>query len=511
MRYRLAITGFLLLLVCISCDKKWEQYYNDVPETVDMNVWDAIQQDENLSTFVQFVKQYKYDTLFLKDNIYSLFIPDNDAFAAFLTSDTLSRSLLNYEFSLHFVQSRNISGKRKVQTLAEKFALFNNTGSELYFDDVLIDFESPLYTNGKYFIIGQVAEPKPNLYEYIALNNPVLKSYIDSQDSIVLDKELSIPIGFDEHGNTIYDSVTITYNLFELEYFPVSEEFRNNTATIVFPKEEDYNAALDEMASVMNGVYTDHSDIPMEWQHEILIPYLLERSVFENMLEPEAFIKPARLDTLKLKNILGDSVAIDYTPIEKTICSNGYAYNYYNFHVPDTLLNGTYRLEGESLLRENGVNAYTWREGVEVLADVAFVPYREYIDIASNDSILRVLFTKNYSGAYSVEFKVPNLFPRKYLMVVRTNMYVGGLYEVYLNDELAATMNWYNYFLDPYFVSVTGTKIYKPTKAFNRWDCWLNNTAEYGTARIRFEYKGPANVSTNGLSIDYIDFIPYDN
>ena len=139
--------------------------------------------------------------------------------------------------------------------------------------------------------MNKVALPKPNLYEYISATNPVLKRYIDSQDSIIVDKELSRPIGFDEYGNTIYDTVAIIYNEFEEEFFPVKEEFRYQTATIVFPKEENYNDALTNMAISMNCGYNDYNDVPMEWQDEILIPYLLEHGIFENMVEQEEFLE----------------------------------------------------------------------------------------------------------------------------------------------------------------------------------------------------------------------------
>ncbi len=511
MKYRTAIAAILLTLIATGCDKLWEEHYGTVPETVEINLWEAIQQDEDLSVFVQYIKDFNYDTLFNTDNTYTLFIPDNTALGAYSDTATVDQALLDYTISLHYIQSRSINGKRKIQTLAEKFALFENNSGDLSFDGVNINYESPLYLNGKYYKMKDVAVPKPNLYEYFAMYNPVLKKYIDSQDSIVLDKELSVPLGFDDNGNTIYDSVTIRYNLFEMEYFPVSEELRNYTATIVFPREEDYNAALDEMANVMT-IYNDHNDIPQEWQDDVLIPYMLERGVFENMLEPDAFVKPARIDTLKLKNILGDSVAIDYIPQEKFLCSNGYAYNMYDFHIPDTLLNGSYRFEGEELIYETAANKYAWNEEVEVISDTYFPPLRQYIKTASNDSILNVSFQKGYSGAFSVEFKIPQLFPRKYLMVVRTSINVGGIYEVYLNDELAATIDYGTDF-DSWgvFTSVTGKK-YKPTSnGYNNWDCWLLNTADYGNAVLKLVYTGPSTVLYNGLLMDYIDFIPYDN
>jgi hypothetical protein len=354
--------------------------------------------------------------------------------------------------------------------------------------------------------MGKVALPKPNLYEYIASTNPVLKKYIDSKDSIVLDKEQSRPIGFDDQGNTIYDTVSEIVNLFAMKFFQVKEEFRFQTATIVFPKEDNYNDALTSMAQSMNSVYQDYRDIPADWQNKILIPYLLEHGVFENMLEKEEFMPQSLKDTVKMKNILGDSVVIDYQPVEKTICSNGYAYNYDNFKIPDTLFASPTRIEGEWLLKNIGINRYAWKENVNVTNDISFPPLKELLAAASNDTILKVNFTKGYTGRYTVEFNVDNLFPRKFLMVIRTNVNVGGIYDIYMNDVLVKTFNYFD-FAKGYVFSVTG-KRYFPQGAFNSFDCWVDNLTEYGKAKIKIVYRGPGTVIYNGLVIDYIDFIP---
>ncbi len=511
MKFIRYLAGALLLVCLFSCEERWAEHYHTRPETVDMNVWDAIQQDPDLSLFVQYMKEFRYDTLFLSDNPYTLFVPDNESFTTLIDTGIVTRSILDYHISLHFIQSRNVRGKKKIQTLAEKFALFENTGSEVYFDAVPLQFESPLYLNGKYFVMDEVAVPRPNLYEFFSVENPILTQYIDSYDSIILDKELSRPIGFDELGNTVYDTVSEVFNLFEEEYFEVSEEFRSKTATFVFPKEDDYNTALTDMALVLGDVYQDYSDIPLDWQYDVLIPYLLERGVFENMVEPQEFIPPLYPDTLKMKNILGDSVYVYYEPVDKTLCSNGYAYNYANFAVPDTLFTGSTRIEGEWLLEEIGINKYAWMEDVKVTSDLSFEPLREYGATSSNDSIMRVPFTKGYDQEYSLEFNVETLFPRKYLMVVRTHMYVGGIYDIYVNDELVLHIDFYDYVLNrELWYSVTG-KRYKPEGAFNKFDCWVVNTNDYGNAIIKFVYRGPSTVLSNGLVIDYIDFVPYDD
>jgi uncharacterized surface protein with fasciclin (FAS1) repeats len=501
------------LVVLAACNKDWEKHYETEPSTSNENVWDALQKEADVASFVTYLKQHQYDTLFLTNNTYTLFAPTNAAFDLFLQADSITSGLLAYHVSVFFVQSTSIDGKRKIQTFSEKYALFNNTGAAKYIDDIELRFESPLYKNGKYFIIDQVAEPKPNLYEYIALTNPVLKKYIDSEDSILLNKELSTPLGFDENGNTVYDTVAEIINMFELEYFPVSEEFRNKTATLVFPKEENYNAALTNMAVALDAGYVDYKDIPEKWQNEVLIPYLLERGVFENMLEREEFLKKSIRDTVKLKNILGDSVVIDYEPGEKTICSNGYAYNYFNFEVPDTLYETKIRFEPEELVKTVGPGKYAWYESVKVVSTIGYLPKKEFVSTASNDTVLVVEFNKGYTGTYNIEFNIDNLFPRRFLAVFRTRVNKGGIFDIYMNNVLIRRFDYGVDILPNLTVNSvrTGKRYLQEPGGYIRFDCWVDNLQEYGTARLRFEYKGPSTVSTNGILLDYIDFIPESN
>jgi hypothetical protein len=212
-----------------------------------------------------------------------------------------------------------------------------------------------------------------------------------------------------------------------------------------------------------------------------------------------------------MKNILGDSVYVEYEPVDQAFCSNGFAYNYADFAVPDTLFTGGQRIEGEWLLQQVGANKFAWLEEVNLVSDASYEPLREFGASASNDSIVRVPFQLGYEGTYELEFNVDQLFPRKYLMVVRTHMYVGGIYEIYVNDELVAEIDYYDYVRGrELWKSVTGIR-YKPEGGFNRFDCWVQNNAPYGEMKVKFVYKEPGKVQSNGLVIDYIDFVPYDD
>src|SRR5210317_1175296 len=92
---------FILLIFLIGCKKEWEAHYENKPETVDRNLWEAIKEDEDLSSFVQYMEDWQLDTLFNKNNSYTLFIPDNEAFTNFLPEDTVTLGVLKYHISNH--------------------------------------------------------------------------------------------------------------------------------------------------------------------------------------------------------------------------------------------------------------------------------------------------------------------------------------------------------------------------------------------------------------------------
>jgi hypothetical protein len=509
MKIFLRIIIVSVFLFSWGCTDYWDKHYNSVPETSDQDIWEVLQQDKDISMFVEALKQFHYDSIYKSVRTHTYFIPTNQAMTEFLAGNTLTKSVLDYHIAVSFIQSQSITGKQRIQTLALKLALFERSGSKIFFDGNNLKFESPLYKNGKYYKTDKVAIPKPNLYEFFAQTNPLLKEYIDSKDSVILDKEKSRPIGFDKDGNTIYDTVAVTINNFEVKYFPVKQELRNFTATIVFPLKEKYEGALTVMAQKLGGIYTSYKDIPVNWQREILIPKLLEKGVFLNMLEQSEFMKLPKKDTLKLLNILGDSVVIDYWPVNKKVCSNGYVYDYETFVVPDSLYSGRTRQEGEYLVREVGVNKFTWRDSVKIISDQSFAPLRQYIPGASKDSILNVSFPKGYNKKFSVEFKTPNLFPRKYRVVVRTHMDIGGIYDIYINNQLVKTFNYYDYVTYKGVLNSVQSGIrFIAEGRFNRFDFWVNNLTTYGRATVRFEYKGPSTLAGNGFILDYMEFIP---
>jgi hypothetical protein len=87
-------------------------------------------------------------------------------------------------------------------------------------------------------------------------------------------------------------------------------------------------------------------------------------------------------------------------------------------------------------------------------------------------------------------------------------MDIGGIYDIYVNNQLVKTFDYYDYVTSRGLLkSVTGTT-FVPKGRYNKFDFWVENITDYGRPNIRFEYKGPGKAPGNGLAIDLIEFIP---
>lgn len=503
------IFAFILLSITlsfVSCTEEWEGHYGNYSKRANSRIWDTLTTIPKYSEFVKYIKHTDLDTVIKSSNPKTLFIPSNQAFEDYLQGDTAGfNETMKYHITSFLFMVNHIRDKRKLQTLSEKYALIENLNNIYHFDGIEIINSSPLYMDGKYYELSDVVEPKPSLYQYMKYNNPAFQEYIDTKDSIVLNKEESKPVGIDESGKTIYDSVTTVVNLFEEEYFAISEEFRDLSATIIIPNQSTYENALDDMAEEIGGDYNSHEDIPIKWQDEVLIPRLLNKGIYGGLKDPTDFRGE------KTANIQGDSILTDFEidPISRVICSNGLIYDYASFSVGDTLYKEK-TLEGETLIDPIGLGRFAWDdEKVNVDGDLGFQPVKQKVPGASNDSILNVDFSFDYQEGYSVSFKLKNVFPAEYRLVWRTNFRTSGKYAIYVNGEkiklgITGYEEFDTYNLNNGFFSVLGYKLWPDSKGYCNLDGWVNNITEFGDVTIKLEYLGPGSSSENGLNIDYI-------
>jgi len=485
-----------LIILYSGCERSWDEYYQ-APVQSTIKLWDAIKEIPKYSEFVKYMEQSGYDTIVNKDESFTLFIPTNDAFGSMSINSEEMDWVMGYHISKTVFIPSNIKSLTKLETLINKFALLSKDENNIYFDGLVLSKNSPLYKDGIYYELNTVAYPRLNLYEYMSLNNPIFTKYIDSRDSISLDYAQSKPLRYNDEGNTVYDSVFIVTNLFERDYYPVSVESRDNEATMLLVSQDQYFGALDIMATKLKGSFVDHNDIPVDWQTEFLIPYIFENGTFGGALEYSTFLNDS------LENIQGHLIDIDNTKIDpnsRTLCSNGIVFQYSEFLIPEKLYLEEIKYEGEGLIKVLSSGYLSWNSDIVTASNSLYTPTILNNVAASGGSYASLTLPRGSTTAYSLEIKLPKIFPRKYKLVWRGRYSPSGLVAFYINGEYIGEFDNYNF-----RYPVNGSN---PVDFFNKIEFIVDNITEYDDVVLKMEYQSPGFGTTNGLSIDYISLIP---
>jgi hypothetical protein len=546
----IAFAGLLLFSSCKN--DEWDNHYQAATPRVNVKMWDALQDSAKYSEFVRYVKKSGMDTLMVKNQGITLFVPTNDAFKDFKAIGGELSQIMSYHVARTVLIATNIQGSRKLQTLNDKFVLLEKTGEGLFFDGIKIKTNSPLFLDGTFYELETIAQPRPSLFEFTALYSDVLRDYIDSKNIRILDKPNSKQTGFTPDGQAVYDSVFSIQNYFELQYFSetnfeameiysledlnrkvsidpnfltqlsppyfsVYEEYRDQKVTFILFTQEQYNKALDRMADSLGARFNNYLDIPEDWQEEVLIPYFLDYGLFDDDVSYTEISKG------RLKNVKGDSVVINpagIDPASRFVCSNGVIYTYTDLTIPDSMYNDTIVLEGETLVRNIG-GKNRWIDGVTV-SHPALEPAIVNNARASGGKMLQIPFTTAFKDQYSLKFFVPKVFPRTYKLTFQsTTSGLTSLFEVYVNGRYIGKLDtggrnsWlpapYNDFtrnIDDEF----GVR-HRQVNGINNF-AWKVDIEQYGDVEVTFKYINGGVVSgagKNGLVVDYISLIPYNN
>ncbi|MFC2098993.1 fasciclin domain-containing protein [Bacteroidota bacterium] len=501
---------FILITGLSSCNKSWDDHYNNEEGSVNQNLWETITAIPEYSDFTNYMVEYELDSVFRKGNSLTLFIPTNEAFKSFNPDTGDISSILRFHMMNYVFNTVVVSKTKMAETSAGKFVQIEFNEGTYQYNGINISYFSPLYKDGRFYTIDEVAIPKPNLYEFIAQTSLPLKNFIDNYDSVILDYELSKPLGFDDDGNVIYDSVYTVVNFFDSIYFSVKQEDRNKSATFITFSEEQYINALDLMAQDLTGDYNTAEDIPKSWQDEVFLTDMVNKGLFQNTLLYED-LQP------KMKNVRGDTVFIDPSNIDpdsRVLASNGVLFSYIDFKVPDYLYRKEIKIEGEHLI-DSAAGFYIWNpelvtyDGSPDALSVFPQKFGLPANTASNDSSVNLQFPSfNYTGDYQLEFYFRNMFPMRYLFVWGASYNPSGIWSVLVNDIEIKRLDLFE--LRSTVHSVMPDVYYFPNRSgYNAFDAWVDHITEFGDIKITLKYIGPSEVNrTNGINIDYISLIP---
>lgn len=346
LKYLLAL---LMPMFLFSCGDLWDNHYgnskteilNDQVLIVDQTSEQYIQSVDSLSDMYGFLKSNGiFDTLKLKDQLHTLFMVSNGNF------ESVEAANAHYIAKSHVtdisISPSNLYDKERILMWHGKYVSVSLDSLALLgaIDHIEIN-GIPVQkvvktTDGYIYLLNSMIETPKSLYDVInelGSDYSIFKKMVMEQNVLVFDKTNSKPIGVDNTGNTVYDSVfTITNSFFAKKSFDLTSE--SLTATVMLPSNEVIlNAMSDAKAKLTSWEMTRDTNILKKW--------ILEVAFFNAKYTPADLA--ANVDITSIYSRQWRNTVQQVDTEHPIALSNGIAYNVTWMKIPNNIL--MYRLK----------------------------------------------------------------------------------------------------------------------------------------------------------------------
>lgn len=256
-KYKYALVSLLFTLVAFSsCSNAWEEHYSAVNTAKsDLNLYEYIKSQSDLSTFAQMLEITGYDSILNKPQTYTVWAPVNSSLSGTNLADTATLTEIVKNHITRFSQPTSGISTKTIYVLGKKFLTFKKSDTGFSFGGKeLISGKSDIATsNGILHCIDGYVPYISNIWEYIGKTPGLdsLRAYLYSQTTYEFDVEASVEIGTNEFGQAIYDSVITFKNpvLDKIGHLQVED----STFTAILPNNAAWTKAYNQ---IKNGYKT---------------------------------------------------------------------------------------------------------------------------------------------------------------------------------------------------------------------------------------------------------------
>jgi uncharacterized surface protein with fasciclin (FAS1) repeats len=233
MKYYLA--AFALLLALAGCrDEQWNEHSRITESSATISLLDALRAKPECSAFVQALAVTGYDTLLAEANTYTVFAPDNSAWA--------SVNMSNVE-SLKKVVANLISTDKRLEASFTAGPLLLINGKILSYDagtrsfnGATVSLADNVAANGVFHVINKVVELRENVWDYIILSQDIRNLshvlFLKDLSHREMDESKSVQVGVNAVGQPVYDTIWQDVNDF-LKVAPLNDEAREWTYIVL--------------------------------------------------------------------------------------------------------------------------------------------------------------------------------------------------------------------------------------------------------------------------------------
>jgi hypothetical protein len=234
-----------LALIMASCSDTWDShYYPDATGKSDLNLYDYINSQENMSIFAGMLKIAGYDTVLNQSQSYTAFVPNDTALAAWENveeEDSIYKMVSNH--IVRYSYSTTESDSLNLKMLDDKRLIFRKENGSSTFDEQSIVKNDQAVLNGMVHTLNGYSPYRMNGWEYVenATGIDSLKAYLESLNEQVLDNDASY------EDDVLIDSVFKTTNVFLTSLGGIDDE--DSTFTFIAPDNNAWNTAYNTISS----------------------------------------------------------------------------------------------------------------------------------------------------------------------------------------------------------------------------------------------------------------------
>lgn len=329
-RYQWIIIGLFAGLI-YSCDTAWDKHFDnnsevEGAEVSNLNLLDYLKTQEDYSSFVQLLEETGIADELSRNQVLTVWAPDNESMATVSGLDSLSKvRLAKNHINYVALYNSKLANKTEIQSMEGKLLPLSRKSGVYYIDEHAVIRSNQVCQNGVVHGIEGVLVPQKNIYEYIMECGPdysVFRDTLVAHNDTIFDPKASFPKGVDEVGNTIYDSVFVISN----PYFEKGDPRKETSEfTMFIPNNEIMHAMLTDMTNyfvqIGREITTADTVKMMDW----FLRSILHSGKITNY--------EASRDR---KSVFGELWRTDKQLVETNYqeCSNGLVYNISRFHVP---------------------------------------------------------------------------------------------------------------------------------------------------------------------------------
>ena len=316
---RMMIAGVISLLCPLSslllssCSDKWDDHYDGAAQGVqEGSLWQAIQQNPELSNFRSVVEACGYDKSLASTQVFTVFAPTNSC----LSKEEADQLIASYKAEKGKVEDNDNTTIKEF--LQNHIALYNYSVSSSSNDSIVmmngknvlltndkignspLVSTNKLYGNGVLFTVGSQVDYFPNVFEYMRRDADLDSLYSFFYNERFYRKEFqpekSVEGGIVD-GRTIYlDSVFRQQNdLFDSEFLSARLNNEDSTYWMLMPTNEVWRKLVDEYQNYFN--YDNRVDKRDSVHYTNTRMAIMKGTAFSRTVNPDAAIQDSVLST----------------------------------------------------------------------------------------------------------------------------------------------------------------------------------------------------------------------